>query len=218
MPANPLVLRSCVAIGTTDPAERALADLADGARRAPNFPDGPAPQRRAAPAPLALLPLMLLLTLAGCTRQRGASAPRKMPTPSVQVGACGGPGRDGVMSTSPKVDNADRDLDGDGRTEKIVVDRGMCTSDGNCYWNVFTTGRAAGECSRYAGTFEGSALETMASRGDDNMADVRGYWSLQGGRLLLQSYRFTRDGYQLVDALLCKRGSDDRLDCADTSH
>jgi hypothetical protein len=50
------------------------------------------------------------------------------------------------------------------------------------------------------------------------MADVRGYWNLQGGRLLLQSYRFTRDGYQLVDALLCKRATDDRLDCADTNH
>ncbi len=158
------------------------------------------------------------LVVAACTRPRAASSPRTMPMPSVQVGACGQPGRDGVMSASPKADNADRDLDGDGRVETIVVDRGMCTPDGNCYWNVFTTGRESGECSRYAGTFEGSALETMTSRGDDNMADVRGYWNLQGGRLLLQSYHFTRDGYQLVDALMCKRGSDDRLDCADTTH
>ena len=49
------------------------------------------------------------------------------------------------------------------------------------------------------------------------MSDVRGYWNLHGGRLLLQSYRFVRDGYQIVDALLCKRAADDRLDCADTS-
>ena len=28
-------------------------------------------------------------------------------------------------------------LDGDGTPENIVVDRAMCTGDGNCYWNVF---------------------------------------------------------------------------------
>jgi hypothetical protein len=152
-----------------------------------------------------------------CTRQKGASKPRTMPTPSVQVGACGVPGRDGVMGDQPKVDHADRDLDGDGHAETIVVDRAKCTSEGNCFWNVFTAGREPGECSRYAGTFEGSALETMTSRGDDNMADVRGYWTLQGGRLSLETYRFTNGGYQRVDALMCKRGTDDRLDCADTN-
>ncbi len=141
-----------------------------------------------------------------------------MPTPSVQVGACGEPGRDGVMGQAPRAEHADRDLDGDGRTETIVVDRTMCTGDGNCYWNVFTTGKEPGECSRYAGTFEGAALETMSARGDGAMADVRSYWNLQGGRLLLQSYRFTRDGYQIVDVLLCKCAADDRLDCADTNH
>ena len=66
------------------------------------------------------------------------------------------------------------------------------------------------ECARYAGTFAGAALEPLAARGDDNMSDVRGYWNLHGGRLLLQSYRFVRGGYQLVDALLCKRAADDR--------
>jgi len=141
-----------------------------------------------------------------------------MPTPTVQVGACGEPGRDGVMGQSPQVDHADRDLDGDGRIETIVVDRATCDANGNCYWNVFTTGRGPGECSRYAGTFAGSALETMTSRGDDNMADVRAYWKLHGGRLLLQSYRFRRDGYQFVDALLCKRATDDRLECAATNN
>jgi hypothetical protein len=162
---------------------------------------------------------LMMIVATACTR-RGATSttPRQMPTPSVQVGACGEPGRDGVMGTAPKVDHADRDLDGDGRNEAIVVDRSMCTADGNCYWNVFTPGREAGACSRYAGTFEGSALETMPSRGDDNMADVRSYWNLQGGRLLLQSYRFMRDGYQAEDALVCKRATDDRLECADTNH
>jgi len=77
------------------------------------------------------------------------------------------------------------------------------------------SGAASNECARYVGTFEGSALETMATKGDDGMADVRGYWNLHGGRLLLQSYRFLRGGYRIVEALLCKRSGDDKLDCAD---
>jgi hypothetical protein len=162
--------------------------------------------------------VLMLLVATACTRRAATSTtPRQMPTPSIQVGACGEPGRDGVMGHAPKVDRADRDLDGDGTNEAVVVDRSMCTADGNCYWNVFSPGREIGECSRYAGTFQGSALETMASRGENNMADVRSYWNLQGGRMLLQSYRFTRDGYEIVDALVCKRATDDRLECADTN-
>ena len=124
-----------------------------------------------------------------------------------------------MMSRSPRTDRADRDLDGDGAREPIVVDRALCTGEGNCYWNVFV-GPAAGasDCARFAGTFEGGALEPLTTRGDDNMADVRGYWNLHGGRLLLQSYRFMRGGYRLVEALLCKRAVDDKLDCADTEH
>jgi len=164
--------------------------------------------------------LALTLLAAACTRNRAPTTPTtvRLPTPSVQVGACAEPGRDGVIGTSPKIDRADRDLDNDGRPEAIAVDRAMCTAEGNCYWNVFTAGRAVGECSRYAGTFQAAALETMTGRGDDNMSDVRGYWNLHGGRLLLQEYRFLRDGYQIVGTLLCKRAADDRLDCADTNN
>jgi hypothetical protein len=164
--------------------------------------------------------LVLLIVVAACSRKSAQTTPTtvRLPTPSVQVGACGDPTRDGVMGGAPTIERADRDLDNDGRTESVVVDRSMCTGDGNCYWNVFTAGREPGECSRYAGTFAAAALETMAARGDGNMSDVRGYWNLHGGRMLLQEYRFLRDGYQIVDVLLCKRGSDDRLDCADTSN
>lgn len=140
-----------------------------------------------------------------------------MPLPSIQVGACGQPGRDGVMSTTPSTDRADRDLDGDGVAEAIVVDRSMCTAEGNCYWNVFLSPHSGttGACARYAGTFAAAALEPLSSRGDDGLNDVRGYWNLHGGRLLLQSYRFVRGGYQLVEALVCRRGSDDKLECMD---
>lgn len=157
--------------------------------------------------------------LGACQRAPSATTPRRVPTPSVQVGACATPGRDGVMGVAPRVDRADRDLDNDGTQEPIVVDRSLCTAEGNCYWNVFVTPETGTpDCARYAGTFEGGALEPLPSRGDDNMADVRGYWNLHGGRLLLQSYRFLRGGYRLVEALLCKRADDDKLDCADTEH
>lgn len=160
--------------------------------------------------------ITLLVLVAACGGKKAATTPRAMPSPSVQVGACGVPGRDGVMGASPKIDRADRDLDGDGVSESIVVDRTLCTAEGNCYWNVFLAPpQGSGECARYAGTFAGAALEPLASRGDDNMTDVRGYWNLHGGRLLLQSYRFARGGYEITEALLCKRDRDDKLECMD---
>jgi hypothetical protein len=167
--------------------------------------------------------IVLGAVLAGaCSRGKGASTTTaiRVPTATVQPGSCAEPERDGVMSERPRVDHADRDLDGDGTPEIIVVDREKCSSDGNCYWNVFRRprdARAQGECARYAGTFAGSALETLASRGEDNMIDVRAYWKQSGNRMLLQSYRFVRDGYRIEDVLQCKRAPDDRLDCADTN-
>jgi len=163
-----------------------------------------------------LVPLVLG---GGCTKQKPAATPKMMPMPSVQVGACGIPGQDGVMGKTPRLERADRDLDADGKSEAIVVDRGMCTPEGNCYWNVFVAPRpgpdGATSCSRYVGTFAAASLEPLATRGEDNMVDVRGYWNLHGNRMLLQAYRFVRGGYQLDDALLCRRAADDRLECAD---
>jgi hypothetical protein len=156
--------------------------------------------------------------VAGCSHPQGRTTPLSVPTPSVQPGECGVPGRDGVMSNAPKVEHADRDLDGDGRSEIIVVDRSKCDGHGNCYWNVFKLARAAGECARYLGNFAGAALEPLASKGDENMSDVRAYWNFASGRMLLQPYRFVRGGYLIDDGdvLQCKRASDDRLECADS--
>jgi hypothetical protein len=166
-----------------------------------------------------LVTLALGLGLAACQRAPRATTPRPAPSSGIPVGSCAKPGHDGVIGAAPKLDRADRDLDGDGEREAIVVDRALCTAEGNCYWNVFVGPRTGStDCARYAGTFEGSALEPLATKGDDNMADVRGYWNLHGGRLLLQSYRFLRGGYRIVEALLCKRAADDRLDCADAEH
>jgi hypothetical protein len=166
-----------------------------------------------------VIAITALLALGACHREARPTTPRPVPTPSVQVGSCATPGRDGVISAAPRLDRADRDLNGDGVAEAVVVDRALCTAEGNCYWNVFLMPAAgSSECPRYAGTFEGGALEPLTTKGDENMADVRGYWNLHGGRLLLQSYRFVHGGYRLVDALLCKRSRDDKLDCADTEH
>ena len=160
--------------------------------------------------------IWVVVAIVACGGKNRVSSPRDMPSPTIQVGACGEPGRDGVMGKSPRVEHADRDLDGDGVKEAIVVDRALCTSEGNCYWNVFLAPKAGTrDCSRYAGTFAGQALEPLASKGEDNMSDVRGYWNLHGGRLSLESYRFVRGGYQLVDALVCKRDHDDKLECMD---
>lgn len=154
------------------------------------------------------------MLLAACTHPHGATTPaRGVPTPAIAVGACGDPSRDGVIGPSPHMDHADRDLDGDGRPERIVVDRSLCSPEGNCYWNVFTD--TGGQCARYIGTFAGAALEPLQSRGDDNMSDVRAYWNQHGGRLLLQSYRYTRGGYRIEDVLQCKHAGDDRIECAD---
>jgi hypothetical protein len=159
--------------------------------------------------------VLALLVLVGCPGRR-TTGPRVVPTPTVQVGACGEPGRDGVMSNSPKLDRADRDLNGDGHAESIVVDRAMCTAEGNCYWNVFVAAPSGSpQCVRYAGTFEAAALEPMSSKGEDSMMDVRAYWNQHGGRLLLQSYRFMQGGYRIVDALQCRRATDDRIECMD---
>jgi hypothetical protein len=152
----------------------------------------------------------LFLLLAACTHPHGATTPaRTLPTPSVQVGACAEP---------PAGDHADRDLDSDGRPEIIVTDRKACVKVGdkheNCRWNVFRS--TPGECTRFIGSFDGAWLEALADKGDVNMSDVRAYWAQPEGRMLLQSYRFVRGGYQISDVLQCKYASDDRLECADT--
>jgi hypothetical protein len=162
---------------------------------------------------------MIAIGLAGCVHAGTTAAPgsSSAPAASVAPGNCGDPAHDGVIGPGPRIEHADRDLDGDGLAELVVVDRNKCSSEGNCYWNVFAAPRQTGDCARYLGTFEGAALEALTTRGDDRMTDVRAYYNQHGGRLLLQSYRFTRGGYRITDVLQCKRASDDRLECADTN-
>ena len=158
-----------------------------------------------------------LLIVAACGgKSRGPARAQPMPVPTVAVGDCGRPGTDGVMSANPDLLHADRDLDGDGTDEIVVADKTLCTPEGNCYWNVFVPPpeHASEPCQRFAGTLAAAALEPAGGRGDDGYEDLRGYWRLTGGgRLLLHEYRFRRGGYQVVDAVLCRREGDDRLLC-----
>ena len=156
-----------------------------------------------------------LLALAACAHAsaRTASSAETVAA-SVQVGMCADPAKDGVVGDHPKVERADRDLDGDGVPELVTVDRSLCTPDGNCHWNVFTK---QSDCARYLGTFDAAALEALATKGDANANDVRAYWNQSGDRVLLQTYRFVRGGYRIVDVLQCKRAADDRLECADAA-
>ncbi|MBK7077226.1 MAG: hypothetical protein IPH44_33535 [Myxococcales bacterium] len=157
------------------------------------------------------------VALAACA-SRARPAPRgpevtRLPTPSVKVGECARPEHDGAMSAHPDRQRADRDLDGDGQPETVIADRQLCQGD-NCYWNVFVRG-AGDECERFAGVIAGAALEPgPASPG--TWPEVRGLWGLGGDRLLIHSYQFRRGGYQLTEALLCRRVADDRVLCAET--
>lgn len=160
------------------------------------------------------------LLAAGCAGRRTTAEPPRVvsvPSPTVRVGECGAPEKDGVMSERPRPRRADRDLDGDGQAETVVADEAMCTADGNCYWNVFVRGLDGdGGCERYAGALAGQALEPRGGATPGTLASVRAYWNLTGGgRMLVHEYQFRRGGYVLIDTLLCRRADDDRLQCTE---
>jgi hypothetical protein len=159
-----------------------------------------------------LLPVSCLLFFAaGC---RHATPTRPIPVSTAAVGQCADPGASGVISKSPRLQRADRDLDGDGRAEVVVADRAMCTAEGNCYWNVYR--KDAGDaCHRYLGTVAGAVIDRLVRRGEDGFHDLRAWWRLTSeSRFLLQEYRYRHGGYRMAEAMVCRQGEDDRLDCA----
>jgi hypothetical protein len=165
--------------------------------------------------------LVVLVVLAGCAGKRAVVGPSSpggtntapAPPATVGVGECADPARDGIVGKTPRMDKADRDLDGDGKAELVRVDRSICTAEGNCYWNIFAR---SGGCPRYLGAIAAQRLERLPEQGDHGFHDVRGWWRFSGGkRVLMQQYRFRHGGYRVVDALLCRQGDDDRLVCAE---
>ena len=152
-----------------------------------------------------------LLVAAGCSR---AKPTRPIPISTASVGQCADPSRAGVVSKSPRLQRADRDLDGDGKPEAVVADESICTADGNCYWNIYSQDASAG-CQRYLGTIAGSVIDRLVRRGDDGFHDLRAWWRLTSdSRFLLQEYRYRHGGYRMAEAMVCRQGEDDRLECA----
>ncbi len=130
---------------------------------------------------------------------------------NVQIGECADPKVSGVLSASPTLRAAHRDLNGDGTKEKAYADRKLCRG-GNCSWNLFTETNG---CSRYIGTVSGATIETSPETGDAGFAALRVWWTMgKGARHLVQTYRFRVGGYQLTDVLMCRQDGDDRLLCA----
>lgn len=155
--------------------------------------------------------LAIAIAAAGCSRSRPV---RPQPVPSARVGECVDPSRGGVVSRRPDLQRADRDLDGDRRPEVVVADRRMCTDDGNCYWNLYAADASA-RCQRYVGTVAASVIDRLRRRGDDGFHDLRGWWQLSSGsRVLLQEYRYRHGGYRVTEAMVCRQGGDDQLQCA----
>lgn len=155
--------------------------------------------------------IALAIAIAGCTRQKPV---RPIPVSTAAVGQCADPASSGVISKSPRPQRADRDLDGDGRAEVVVADRAMCTGEGNCYWNIYR--KAEGDaCHRYLGTVAAAVIDRLVRRGEDGFHDLRGWWRLTSdSRFLLQEYRYRHGGYRMAEAMVCRQGEDDRLDCA----
>lgn len=155
------------------------------------------------------------MLLAACGGRAAGPPARPAAVSTVEVGECADAERAGAISATPRVVHADRDLGGGPDHERIVADKNLCDQLGNCHWNVFLPAQGGSPCTRYAGTLSASVLEPLSSSGAAGMRDVRGYWTLASGRMLVQEYRFSRGGYRVVDALLCRTTDDDRLECAE---
>ena len=127
------------------------------------------------------------------------------------VGTCADPTREGTFGDRPIIERADRDLDGDGVDEMVVMDRTLCTPEHNCHWNIY---RIESGCHRYVGTVSAYAIQRLSTRDENGFYGLRGVWRLTGGqRVLLQVYRFLRGGYRLQEAFLCRYDDGDRLLC-----
>ena len=142
----------------------------------------------------------------------GGPSPRsKIGAANVELGDCADPERAGVLSSNPKLKSAHRDLNGDGRKERVFADRNLCQS-GNCSWNLFA---AVDGCSRYIGTISGATLEVGQGQGEAGFSPLHVWWRLpRGARHLVQNYRYRGGAYQLEDVLICRQEGDDRLLCA----
>lgn len=150
---------------------------------------------------------VLLLVACGGTSPK----PAKITAANAAIGDCVDARSAGVLSSTPRLRAAHRDLNGDGSPETVFADGELCRN-GNCYWNLFS---AREGCLRYVGTIGGATLEVVERAGGTGFRDLRGWWKLPGGeRQLVQNYQFRGDGYRLGEVLLCRQEGDDQLLCA----
>jgi hypothetical protein len=156
--------------------------------------------------------VVVVAAAGGCRRGRPV---QPMPVSTATVGQCADPSSAGVLSKSPRLHRADRDLDGDQTPELVVADRQLCTEGGNCYWNLFSEDRTA-RCRRYLGTVAGSVIDRLVRRGEDGFHDLRAWWQLSAdSRVLLQEYHYRHGGYRITEAMVCRQEGDDQLYCAE---
>jgi hypothetical protein len=156
-----------------------------------------------------VLSVVALAALGGCPSSR--RPPPKAPAPSVSIGECADPERDGTVSANPDLRRADRDLDRDGVEEVVVADRTLCAGD-NCHWNLFSLAPGEEGCHRFLGTIAGGAIE-LGAAGDGGFPELRSWWRFDDERALLHVFHFRRAGYRLSETLLCRQGGDDGVEC-----
>lgn len=164
----------------------------------------------ARPSPKAIAMGIAVCWLASaCTQKKTTAAPIGVSPPP--IGECiERLNAAGVVSAEPVFSHADRDLNGDGRSEIVVSDRKMCR-ESNCQWNIFAYD---GSCHRFIGSIAGAAIE-VGPAGDYGYLELRSWWRFRDGRrALLHVYRFGQEGYQLVETLMCHQRGDDGIQCA----
>lgn len=157
-----------------------------------------------------VLSVVALAALGGCPSSR--RPPPKAPAPSVSIGECADPERDGTVSANPDLRRADRDLDRDGVEEVVVADRALCNGR-NCHWNLFRVEpRGETTCHQYLGTISGASIEVSAP-GEAGYPELRSWWMFSDDRALLSVYHFREIGYRLIETLLCRQDGGDGVRC-----
>ncbi len=137
--------------------------------------------------------------------------PGRTSASNTAIGSCADAESSGVISASPRLVYASRDLNGDSVPEKIVSDATLCRQS-NCFWNVFAERNG---CSRYLGTIEGNRLEVLIPAGKGGFRSLRSFWALPSGhRELVHHYQFRETGYQLTEVLICREEGDKGIQCA----
>ena len=140
------------------------------------------------------------------------------PTLTGTTGNCSSVESTGVVGKYKQLERYDYDLDRDGKREIVIVDRSLCTKEGNCYWNLFST-TLKEHCNSYLGTVAGASLELLSTKGEKNFLDIRAQWILSDdSRLMVEEYKFIDTGYRMTGTLLCHLVSSNTVSCTEGNY